>query len=140
MRASSPFSNYAVSAAFMPLKSRPFMKRVVIICLLAAAAICVAVVLLRHGVSEAEGLRLAPAGTVLFVDLPDIPRTRERWKQASLHQLAQEPEVQAFLQRPKSAVPALGQASATGARLSALDPQEAFFALTSIKEEIPRFI
>ena len=115
------------------------MKRLVIVLILIAAAVG-AFVILHRGGGEAQGPKLAPAGTVLLLDFPDIARTRERWQQAALHQLAQEPEVQAFLERPESRLPALAAVSDAEKQVASLEPAEAFFALTSIKEDPPRFL
>src|SRR6185369_55698 len=41
---------------------------------------------------------LLPATTCLFVHLPDLPRTIERWRSTSLHDIASEPQWQEFVQ------------------------------------------
>ncbi len=115
------------------------MKKGVVLLLLLLLAAGAAFYFLRQDAGVAAP-KLAPAATVLFVDLPDIQRTQERWEATALHKLGQEPEVAAFLERPASKVPGLDATRDKARKIADLKPREAFFALASIQEEIPRFV
>ena len=43
-----------------------------------------------------------PAGTSLFEDMPDLHRTEKRWPATALAQILAEPQVQAFLEKPRT--------------------------------------
>ena len=73
---------------------------------------------------------LLPAGTILFDDVPDIHRSKERWPATALAQIVHEPEVQAFLTRPKTEVPGGDEVGKRKAQLQAIDPTHCFLAVT----------
>ncbi len=82
---------------------------------------------------------LAPAETLLFAKLTDAPRTGVRWRGTELFRLVQEPEVQAFLERPLAQVPALSQWRGHLDRAARAQPRQAFLAVTSLTGNTPRF-
>src|SRR4051812_46350541 len=43
---------------------------------------------------------LLPGGTLMLVEAVDLTRTAQRWDKTELNQLWEEPEVQAFLEKP----------------------------------------
>ena len=47
---------------------------------------------------------LLPEDAVLYVGLPDFPRSRQDFEKSKLYALWQEPEVQAFLEKPRAAL------------------------------------
>ncbi len=75
---------------------------------------------------------LLPGDTVMLVHLPDVPRSRERWKATALAQIVNEPEVAAFLERPKSKAPHLAGFQSRVNRVLATEPREGFVAVTSL--------
>src|SRR5438067_3101656 len=81
---------------------------------------------------------LLPADTVLFFHLPDARRTSERWQKTALAQIAHEPEVQAFFERPKSSVPQQPELHQRWEQIKRIDPGEAFFAVTSLQNQKPK--
>jgi hypothetical protein len=74
----------------------------------------------------------APANTLVFVRLPDVQRSQLRWPQTALAKIAAEPEVQAFLEKPRSKAPEMKKADETLARLKRAQIGEAFVALTEV--------
>jgi hypothetical protein len=84
---------------------------------------------------------LAPAGSILYVELTDIPGSRMRWQETALAKIAAEPEVQAFFAKPLSE----NGGALQGFRdfislLDALDPKSVFLALASLDENKPVFV
>lgn len=78
-----------------------------------------------------DATALVPADTVLFVSLPDLRRTALRWQDTTLSKIANEPEVQAFLEKPLSRLntdPGFMEALRI---LDALKPENIFAAITN---------
>ena len=82
---------------------------------------------------------LLPRETIFLVHLPDFGRTRDQWHHSDLYLLSREPAVQDFLRKPLSKLPKKGAASQTLRDFEQLDPKDAFFALTSIDNNNPKF-
>ncbi len=71
-----------------------------------------------------------PGGTILFEDMPDLHRTAERWPDTALAQIIDEPEVQAFLERPLGEIPRRAELDQRLAQLGRIDPMHFFLAVT----------
>jgi hypothetical protein len=107
------------------------MKRIVLplLAVLVIAGACI--YLQRHAAPHArEVATWLPGGTILFEDMPDIRRTEERWPETALAQIIDEPEVQAFLQRPLGEIPRRPELDARLARIGKIDPLHFFLAVT----------
>ncbi|MEA3189351.1 MAG: hypothetical protein QOD99_3181 [Chthoniobacter sp.] len=111
------------------------MKRIFIAALLAVVALLAIIVLLTkrspHSTRVAEFL---PPETVALVHLPDVPRSRERWAKTALSQILHEPEVEAFLERPRSKIPQNEEIARRMDQVGRIDPREAFLAVTSVTD------
>ncbi len=83
--------------------------------------------------------QLVPGETVLFVDLPNLPRTAVRWPQTGLAQIFAEPEMQQFLAKPRGAGPMKLWDEKVG-QLLRLAPREVFVAVTSIEGTTPKWV
>ena len=118
------------------------MKRIVIptFIVLAAAAVAAFFLLQRTAPYRSRGAELAPPQTLLFMHLPDLRTTGERWQKTALHQLWMEPEVQAFVQRPRAKLVVDSGWQAQLERLKRLRPREAFLAIVSIDAAVPKFV
>jgi hypothetical protein len=106
------------------------MKKIAIGFLIAALLVLGGVILFKRSGGESQAPALAPADTVLFVNIPNIPRTGFRWIGTSLAQIAAEPEMQEFLKLPLKNLtdaPSTGEASGV---LVALKPSNIFLAAT----------
>jgi hypothetical protein len=115
------------------------MKKPIVLTLVLALAAATGVFFFRQG-SGTHGPRHNPAewlpvSTYFFLHVPDIPRTLERWKGTSLHEIAAEPQWQEFVQQlpPDLAEQILPPASASMLKVlyqqwKAIDPVEIFFA------------
>ena len=80
-----------------------------------------------------------PRGTIFFAHLPDFSRTRDEWRQSDIYQLYREPAVQDFLRKPLDNMPT-PKVLGTLQELEQLDPNNAFFALTSISDSAPSLV
>lgn len=118
------------------------MKRILIAVFFAVVLILGAIFFItRHAQHSSRVAELVPADTIAFFHLPDVARTRERWMKTALHQIGAEPEVQAFLQRPKSKIPQHDEIQRQLARMGRIEPQEAFAAVTAMAESnVPKFV
>ncbi len=85
-------------------------------------------------------VQLAPAETILFVHFPDLKRTAERWPKTGLAQIGAEPEMQAFLAKPLANAPQMKLWEGKLSQIAAVEPGEAFLAVTSIDGSLPHFI
>ncbi len=109
------------------------MKKVIVVLVILAVLIGGAAwfLLSRYGVTD--GARLTPADTVAFLSLPDVARTRERWKQTALARIAADPAVKAFLEKPLTLLDGEGGSEAAGI-LEELKPGRLFVAVPSVSE------
>ena len=84
-----------------------------------------------------------PASTLLLLALPDPGHTAEQWKTTDLYKIWTEPQVQAFLGKPLSKLPAYDKKFNDDlVRLWRLNPRNLFVALASLDEKTnqPRFV
>jgi hypothetical protein len=80
---------------------------------------------------DAESLlpaQIAPAGCLLYVELPKIDRVAKRWPDTAISQMLEEPSVQRFLKKPISKIPANWQAA--GRAFAGLRCGGLFFGMT----------
>jgi hypothetical protein len=82
---------------------------------------------------------LLPRETIFLAHLPDFNRARDQWHQSDLYLLSREPAVEDFLRKPLSKVPKKEAASQALRDFEQLGPKDAFFALTSIDSNNPKF-
>lgn len=109
--------------------------------LLAASAAAFFFVQARRTQPErSRATELAPAETVFFAHLPNLRESVLRFRQTGLFAIWQEPEMQAFLEKPRQKAPQVRQWEQKAALLARVAPGEAFLALTSIDGPQPRFI
>ena len=80
-----------------------------------------------------------PRETIFLAHLPDFNRTRDQWHHSDLYLLSREPAVQDFLRKPLSKLPKKDAASRTLLDFEQLGPRDAFFALTSMDNNNPKF-
>lgn len=85
---------------------------------------------------ELKAAGYLPPDTVAFVEITDMQRSKARWQETALHKIAEEPEVAAFLVKPKSLVPASGDLD----RFRALNPKEVFLAVTGRDAAGPKVV
>ena len=104
-----------------------FVLPLVVVVLLAGAGIYLQRRVAPHARQVASWL---PGGTILFEDMPDLHRTAERWPETALAQIIDEPEVQAFLERPLSEIPHRQELDQRLAQLGRIDPLHFFLAVT----------
>jgi hypothetical protein len=76
------------------------MKKVVAAFLLLTAIVGAALVYLKLSRPAPHAADLLPESTLVFVDIPDFSKSRADFAKTELYALQQEPEVQAFLEKP----------------------------------------
>jgi hypothetical protein len=116
------------------------MKKALSIFLLFAAFGTAGFFLVKKVVHHVPAVALAPADTILFADIPNVPRSALRWRKTGLAQIIAEPEVQKFLEKSRA-----NGADGTGwdakmAQFARLVPGEIFVAVTSIDGAVPKFV
>lgn len=83
---------------------------------------------------------LVPGETLLFVDLPNVPRTALRWPKTGLAQMLAEPELRGFLEDSRAQAGLLKTLDEQWVQVLRLGPREAFVAVTSIDGPTPKWI
>ena len=83
---------------------------------------------------------LLPQRTIFLAHVPDFNRTLDEWYHCDVYQLYREPAVQDFLHKPLANLPKTDAASQTLSDIQQLDAKHAFFALTSVDNNSPRFV
>jgi len=117
------------------------MKKVIPAVIVVVAIAAVVFMYLKKAVPHhTPATDLAPAETIFFAHLPDLRRTAERWPKTALAQIGEEPEVKAFLAKPRANAPQMKLWDEKVAQLERVEPGEAFVAVTSIEGNQPRFL
>ncbi len=117
---------------------KKFVLPLVIVLVASAGA---ALLLQRHSSARTvHASQLLPAKCLLFAELPDWPRTAERWRKTALYQLWQEPEVQAFLEKPRNKAPGLLEWQTHLDQFNRIGLKQAFAAVTEWNGNSPRFV
>ena len=76
------------------------MKKVVAVFLLLSAIVGAALIYLKLSRPAPHAADLLPESTLVFIDIPDFSKSRADFAKTELYALQQEPEVQAFLEKP----------------------------------------
>ncbi|HUJ71841.1 MAG TPA: DUF3352 domain-containing protein, partial [Verrucomicrobiae bacterium] len=76
------------------------MKKAVAVFLLVSAVVGAALIYLKLSRPAPRAADLLPESTLVFVDIPDFSKARADFAKTELYALQQEPEVQAFLEKP----------------------------------------
>jgi hypothetical protein len=117
------------------------MKRIILTVIIALLVAGVALYLLRRPKPAPKAADLLPESTLLYVGLPDFPKSRLDFEHSQLYALWQEPEVQAFLEKPLAAVRGTAAAGKSDSvleqffqdRVLGLLQGEVFLGVTSLK-------
>ena len=117
------------------------MKKVIPAVIVLLALATAAFVIFKQTIgSHVPAAMLVPGETLLFVDVPNLPRTAMRWPKTGLAHIFAEPEMQRFLEKARTSE---GQAKRMDEKLAQvlrLVPREAFVAVTSIEGTEPKWI
>ena len=116
------------------------MKKVAIGLVIAGVLILAGVVVFKRAGGPSQAAGLAPADSVVFANVPNIPLTGFRWTKSALAQIAAEPEVRAFLEKPLAELKKSSLIQEKGSLLTALKPGNVYFAATVESEGNPRGI
>ncbi len=115
-------------------------KALLALVVLLALAVAVFVVFMRTIGRHVSAAQLVREDTLLFVNLPNLPRTALRWPQTGLAQIFAEPEMQQFLEKPRTAAGPGKVLDEKLAQILRLAPREVFFAVTSIEGPTPKWV
>jgi len=117
------------------------MKKIFVGFFILVAAISVAFVFLKKASTHrSRAADLVPAETIFFANFPDLHRTAARWPQTALALIWAEPEMQKFLEKPRSKAPGMKIWQKKLDQIVQVAPGEAFFAVTSIDGPQPKMI
>ena len=116
------------------------MKKVAIGLAIAGVLILAGVVVFKRAGGPSQAAGLAPADSVVFVNVPNVPLTGFRWTKSALAQIAAEPEVRAFLEKPLAEIKKSSLIQEKGNLLPALKPGNIYFAATIDSEKDTRGI
>jgi hypothetical protein len=116
---------------------------VVVVALIAAAVIFF---LKKQGSADAtpgRAAELAPADTIVFVEFPDVARSKARWKETSIHKISEEPEWKALTAKWDDFAAQNAewkQVSAVFDQIERADPAGLFVAFTSFDGPAPKLV
>jgi hypothetical protein len=98
------------------------------------------VLLNKRTFREVRTAELLPPDTVFLAEAPSLGRTALRFSGTALNALVQEPEIQAFLEKPRAKLPLLQGSNDWTQTLVDIRPLQAFVAVTTIDSETPQVI
>lgn len=125
------------------------MKRILPIVLVLALVAAAVIYFLKQREGDALDLPkgraavLAPADTLIFVELPDVPRSLQRWKETSIYKISEEPEWREFVAKwDDFTTQNVGAKEFFGVigEIQRADPAGLFFAMTSFDGNGPKFV
>ncbi len=106
------------------------MKKALIILAVLGVVVFAAILVFKRSGGPSKASLLAPAESVFFMNVPNVPMSGFRWQKTALARIAGEPEVAAFLKKPTARV---GESEVGGEVLDllvALKPGNIFFCVT----------
>src|SRR5687768_8419153 len=117
------------------------MKKIVLPLLVIAALAAVAAFFIhRAAPTRPRAVELVPDTAMVFAHVPDVRGTVERFGTTEMSKLGQEPEVQAFLDRPLAKAPQSAELQAHLLRLAQVDARERFIAVNSFDGPTPQLL
>lgn len=119
------------------------MKKIIpgVLLLLAFAAAAFFVLKAKRYLPERpRGAELVPEDTVFFAQLPSLRQTAVRFPRTGLYKLWEEPEIQAFLEKPRQKMPQFKQWTQMIPDLLEVMPGEAFAAVTALEGSKAKFV
>ena len=117
------------------------MKKIVLPLLVIAALAAVAAFFIhRAAPTRPRAVELVPETAMVFAHVPDVRGTVERFGTTEMSKLGQEPEVQAFLNRPLAKAPQSAELQAHLMRLAQVDARELFIAVNSFDGPTPQLL
>ena len=111
------------------------MKKVVIGLVIVGVLILAGVMVFKRSGGPSQAASLAPADSVVFANVPNIPLMGFRWTRTALARIAAEPEMRAFMEKPLAKFKESSANVEGGKILSELKPGNIYFAATSQSEE-----
>ena len=108
----------------------PPMKKIFLLMALAAVLLFGGVVIFLRTGGPSDAASLASADSILFVNIPNTPRSAIRWGNTALAKIGREPEMKAFLEMPLANVQALPGSKEAQELLISLKPATLFLSIT----------
>ncbi len=118
------------------------MRRIVIF-LIAAVLVVGGIMYALHVAQKTSNTAVAallPRDTIAFLHVPDFNRTRNDWHRSDIYRLYTEPAVQDFLRKPLAQAHAQNSISQTAQQIEQLDAKDAFVAVTSMENNLPKVV
>lgn len=106
------------------------MKKALIVLAVLGVVIFAAVLVFKRSGGPSKASLLAPADTVFFVNIPNVPMSGFRWQKTALARIAGEPEMVAFLKKPTARAKESEAGGEVLDLLVALKPGNIFFCVT----------
>lgn len=106
------------------------MKKALIVLAVLGVVIFAAVLVFKRSGGPSKASLLAPADTVFFMNVPNVPMSGFRWQKTALARIAGEPEVVAFLKKPTARAKESEAGGEVLDLLVALKPGNIFFCVT----------
>lgn len=106
------------------------MKKIFLLMALAAVLLFGGVALFLRTGGPSDAASLASADSILFVNIPNTPRSAMRWGNTALAKISREPEMKAFLEMPLANVQTLPGSKEAQELLTGLKPATLFLSIT----------
>lgn len=106
------------------------MKKIFLLMALAAVLLFGGVALFLRTGGPSDAASLASADSILFVNIPNTPRSAMRWGNTALAKISREPEMKAFLEMPLANVQTLPGSKEAQELLAGLKPATLFLSIT----------
>ena len=81
-----------------------------------------------------------PGDAVIALSIPDLKRAKTGWKASALSQIWNEPEVQTFLGKPLSKLPAQPELTSLHSKLETIEARNIFISLISVNTDRPPLV
>ncbi len=94
----------------------------------------------KRGGSALSAAQLVSEETMAFAEFPDFKASGARWRETSLWKIIHEPEVQAFLERPRTQIPTNETWESVKTHLRQADARSAFISLAGIENNMPKVV
>ncbi len=107
------------------------MKKIFLLMAMVAVLVFGGVVLFMRTGVPSEASALAPAESILFVNIPNTPLSAIRWRDTALAKIASEPEVKAFLEMPLKNLQSAPGLTEAQDLLIGLKPANLFVSITN---------
>lgn len=90
--------------------------------------------------ADLSAAQLLAGDTLAFAEFPDFKTSATRWRETSLGKILDEPEVRAFLERPRAQLAKNAVWAEIKTHLRNAQPHRAFLAIAGVENNMPRVV